>query len=214
MNKRRQVEKMKAIQLKGKYEYQNKPRRYERTYYFYDEGGKLYYSCDVYGQCISAPTVYKSTSQAGKNFIMTAKGKLLNATYYLEDESDHRFAAITRKGVGFRWKFLDNNDREIARIIDPASKKEAFFRTLFAALPDGYAIVSGDLLVATISKEKLSDNIEPQPKNIVGKLLHKAMPPRGLTLRFEKDRQSALDLRMVLAGLTLLQVHDITGVNR
>lgn len=50
--------------------------------------------------------------------------------------------------------------------------------------------------------------------NIVGKLLHKAMPPRGLTLRFEKDQSAVLDIRMVLAGLTLLQVHDITGVNR
>ena len=205
---------MKVIQLKGKYEYQDKPKRYERTYYFYDEEGKVYSSCDVYGQCISAPTVYTTASQADENFVMTAKGKLLNATYYLEDRSGSRFATITRKGVGFRWKILGDNDREIARIIDPASRKEAFFRALFSALPDGYAIVSEDLLIATISKEKLSDNIDPQPKNIVGKLLHRAMPPRGLTLRFEKNQNSALDIRMVLAGLTLLQVHDITGVNR
>ena len=205
---------MKVIQLKGKYEYQDKPKRYERTYYFYDEEGKVNWSCEVYGQCISAATVYTGASQARENFVMTARGKLLNATYYLENESGQRFATITRKGVGFRWKILGKSNREIARIIDPASKKEAFFRALFSALPDGYAIVSGDLLIATISREKLSDNIDPQPKNIVGKLLHKAMPPRGLTLRFEKNQESALDIRMVLAGLTLLQVQDITGVNR
>ena len=111
---------MRVIQLKGKYEYQNKPRRYERTYYFYEEEGKVNWSCDVYGQCISAPTAYTNASQADENFVMTAKGKLLNATYYLEDGSGKKFASITRKGIGFRWKILGDNDREIARIIDPA----------------------------------------------------------------------------------------------
>ena len=44
---------MKIIQLKGRYEHQDKQNRYERTYYFYDEQGELYSSCEVYGQCLN-----------------------------------------------------------------------------------------------------------------------------------------------------------------
>jgi hypothetical protein len=36
----------------------------------------------------------------------------------------------------------------------------------------------------------------------------------GVTLRFETDLIGKLDARIVIAGLTLLQGHDITGVNR
>jgi hypothetical protein len=46
------------------------------------------------------------------------------------------------------------------------SKKEAFFRELFAALPDSYALLSNDQLIAVIAKEKLADNIQPKPKKI------------------------------------------------
>lgn len=125
---------MEIIQLKSKYEYKNKG--YERTYEFYDEEEKIRWSCDVYGECIKAPTVYTCATDGNKDFKMAAKGKFLNATYFLEDELSSRFATITRKGIGFRWKILGENNQEIARIIDPASKKEALFRELFTAQPN------------------------------------------------------------------------------
>lgn len=52
--------------------------------------GDLLSSCDVYGQCISAPTVYTGAPGKPDDFVMRAKGKLLNATYFLEDESGLR----------------------------------------------------------------------------------------------------------------------------
>ena len=75
-------------------------------------------------------------------------------------------------------------------------------------------MLSNDLLVAVIAKEKLSDNIRPEPKNVIGKLLQKVMPSVGLTLRFESGQASKVDSKIIMAGMTLLQVHDITGVNR
>ena len=121
---------------------------------------------------------------------------------------------LPEKALVFRWKILGNNDQEIARIIDPSSMKEAFFRTLFTALPDSYALVSGENLIAVIKKEKLSKKIPQKPRNFVGKFLEKVFEPSGLTLRLEPDYLSTFDTRILLAGMTLLEVHDITGVNR
>ena len=145
---------------------------------------------------------------------MVAKGKILNATYFLEDKQGARFATITRKGIGSRWKMLGENNQEIVRIIDPASRKEAFFRDLFSALPDGYAVVLNENLIATIKNEKLSEKIQQKPKNIIGKIFEKIIDPSGLTLRLEHNYLSSFDIRILLAAMTLLQVHDITGVNR
>ena len=205
---------METIQIKSRYEYKNKNKGYERTYDFYDEEGKIRWSCDVYGECISAPTIYRCSAGGDKDFRMTAKGKFLNFTYFLEDEQGSRFATITRKGTGFRWKILGEKNQEIARIIDPASRAEAFFRTIFTAQPDGYAVVVDKDLLATIQNEKLSDNTLQPPRNLIGKLLGKITAPVGLTLRREPNHLEAIDTRILLAGMTLLQVHDITGVNR
>ena len=92
---------MEILQLTDKFEYKGKNKGYERTYFFHDQEGKMQWSCDVYGQCIKAPTLYTCTDDGNRNFRMAAKGKFLNATYFLEDESGARFAAITRKGIGF-----------------------------------------------------------------------------------------------------------------
>jgi hypothetical protein len=205
---------MEIIQLKCKYEHKNKKKGYERTLRFYDENGNIFSNCDVYGECMKAPTVYTSVIDSGMDFTMVAKGKILNASYFLEDKIGSRFATITRKGIGFRWKILGENNQEIARIMDPASWKEAFFCELLSGQPDSYAVVAGDQLVAIVTNEKLSKKIRQEPKNILGRFLRKVLPEVGLTLRFERDQKSKVDARMLIAGMTLLQVHDITGVNR
>ena len=205
---------MKIIQLKSRYEQENKYKGYERTYGFSDEEGTIRWSCDVYGECIKAPTVYTSASDGNQDFKMVAKRKFLNTTYFLEDKQGSRFAMITRKGIGFRWKILGENNQEIARIIDPACKKEAFFRALFTAQPDSYAVVLDQDLIAIIKNEKLSKKIRQKPKNIIGKFLDKVIEPYGLTLRLEPKYLLTFDTRILLTAMTLLQVHDITGVNR
>ena len=205
---------MQVIQLKGKYDRNQKKRGYERTYAFYDEEGRQRWSCEVFGECLKAPTVYQSSDGAGQNFSMTAKGKLLNATFYLDDAQGTRFATLTRKGVGFRWKVLGEHNQEMGRFIDPASRKEAFLRGILSALPDGYALISGNDLIATVQNEALSSQIPLPRRNIIGKMLEKVFKPRGLTLRLAPPYLSAWDTRILIAGMTLLQVHDISGVMR
>ena len=145
---------------------------------------------------------------------MRAKGKILNATYFLEDCRGERFATITRKGIGFRWKILGKNDQEMARIIDPASRKEAFFRALLSTTPDSYAVVRNQDCVAVIKNEKLTEKNRRKPGNFIGRLLDKAIGQTGLTLRLEPEYVAHFDTRVLVAGMTLLRVHDIVGVNR
>ncbi len=204
---------MKLIQIDIKFEPSSKNRGYERTYYFFNEEGVPCWSCDIYGECIKAPTVYTPVSNDSQGFKMVAKGKLFNATYYLEDDQGLRFATITRKGVGFRWKILGENNQEIARIKDPASKKMAFLYTIFSKLPDSYVMISGEDVIANIENEDLLHKISQKPKNIIGKFL-KQVFSRGLTLRIVPEFISKFDTRILLASMTLLQVHDITGVNK
>jgi hypothetical protein len=205
---------MDTIQLKNYSGFKDKIRGYESTYTFYDGDGDLYLSCDIYGECIGSPTIYTSPRGEDHEFVMTAKGKFLNATYYLEDSVGARFATVTRKGIGFRWKILGTEDQEMARIIDPSSRKEAFFRELLSASPNSYAVVANDDLVAVIRNDQLSENIRQKPKNFVARLLDRAIGQVGLTLRLEPGYVSRFDTRILVAGMTLLRVHDIIGVNR
>ena len=205
---------MDIIQLTSNYVRAGKGKSYDRTYNFHDANGEIRWSCDVYGECNSAPTEYVSFDDEDKKFVMKPKGKLLNSSYFLEDSAGDRFATITRKGVGFRWKMLGIHDEEITRIVDPSSSGEAFLRELFTALPDSYAVVSEDFLIAKICKEKLLETIPKKKRNVLGKYLEKVFEPRGLTLTFENDTKNAIDPRVLVAAMTLLQVRDITGVNR
>ena len=49
---------------------------------------------------------------------------------------------------------------------------------------------------------------------MLGRFFEKIIEPNGLTLRLAQNYSSSFDIRILLAGMTLLQVHDITGVNR
>ncbi len=197
-----------------KFEHKDKKKGYDRSYEFFAGDGNLLTACDVFGECIKAPTVYHNPDKPDLNFRMRAKGKVFNATYFVEDDSGAQAATITRKGVGFRWKIIGPDKQELARIIDPASNTEAFFRELLAAQPDSYALVIENQLIATIANEKRLEPLRTEAKNIVGKLLQKVIPETGLTLRFEPGQDTRINIRILIAALTLLQVHDITGVNR
>ena len=205
---------MKVIQLKTRSDFKGKDKGYEGTYSFHDESGALYLRCDIYGACLKAPTRYVSDSDGAQNFVMRAKGKFMNATYYLEDSAGERFATLTRKGMGFRWKVLDNNKQEVARIVDTAAKGEAFLSALFAALPDSYAVISNQELLATISDESLSEANRKKPGNALGRVLDRVFGQSGLTARIEPEAGDKVDTRILVAGITLLRVHDILGVNR
>ena len=204
---------MTILQMLSRYDYKDKDKKYERTYYFHDANGKRHWACDVYGQCIAAPTEYRHSSDPKQSFRMVAKGKLLNFTYFVEDYQGNRLATLTRKGVGFRWKILSPDDQEMARIVDPTSSKEKVLSTIFSALPDGFAVIVGERLIAGISSEELTPANRTEPRNLVGRLLDKVkFLNKGLTLNVEAANEDEIDIRILVAGMTLLEVHDITGV--
>ncbi|MGB5424981.1 MAG: hypothetical protein WBN03_22630 [Desulfobacterales bacterium] len=205
---------MDTIQLKSGSDFEGKNKGYESTYKFYDENGDLIFSCDIYGECIKLSTVLTSPRGGDHGFVMKAKGKFLNFTYFLEDDIGARFATITRKGIGFRWKILGEKDHEIARIIDPTSRKEAFFRELLSTSPGSYAGIVNNDLVAIIQNRQLSEKIRKKSKSFIGRLIDKAIGQPGLTLQIEPKYIANFDTRILVAGMTLLRVHDIMGVNR
>ena len=202
---------MRFIQQTSRYDHKDKAKHYQRTYEYVDSNGAVQWNCDVFGSCISAPTVFEPRADGRDRFTMTAKGKFMNATYFLDDDGGQRFATITRKGIGFRWKILDSSDNEISRVVDPASWKEAMVRDVFGGLPDGFAVIQQDSLVARIAKEDLVEDAKTKPKNKLGKFLDKVFTSRAMTLRIEEEQSPVLDLRALVAVMTLLQVHDITG---
>ena len=202
---------MNFIQQTSRYDHQGKARHYQYTYEYRDQQGAIQWNCDVFGSCISAPTVFVPQANGRDSFTMTAKGKFMNATYYLDDANGKRFAIISRKGVGFRWRILGADNNEILRIVDPASWKEAVVRDIFGGLPDGFAVIQNDTFVARIAKEDLVEGAKTKPKNRIGKFLDKVFSSRGITLRAEDDQFRSLDTRVLVAAMTLLQVHDITG---
>ena len=202
---------MKFIQQTSIYDHKDKARHYQRTYEYRDEQGDIQWNCDVFGSCISAPTVFAPQAEGCKAFTMTAKGKFMNATYFLDDAGGSRFATITRKGVGFRWKVLDPGNTELIRAVDPASWKEAMVRDVLGGLPDSFAVIENDRFVARIAKEDLVEAAKTKPRNKLGRFLDKVFASRAMTLRVEDGQQLSVDARILVAVMTLLQVHDITG---
>ena len=134
-------------------EYEGKKRQYQGT--FLIKGGlasdaPLVYCCDVYGSCIASPTYFRSSPDSKEPvFTMAAKGKVLNNTYYLTegDETGARFATITSKGRGFRWKLLDGSEAEVARFIEPSSLTETILRRVLSGVPDAFVVLKDEELI-------------------------------------------------------------------
>jgi len=84
-------------------------------------------------------------------------------------------------------------------------------RDIFGGLPDGIAVIRNNTFVARIAKEDLVEAAKTRPRNKLGKFLNKVMASRAMTLRIEDGQSASFDPRVLVAVMTLLQVHDITG---
>ena len=107
---------MNYIQQTSRYDHEGKARHYQRTYEYWDEQGAVQWDCDVFGSCISARTVFTPQAPGREGFTMTAKGKLMNATYYLDDPGGRRLATITC--------LAHRISRHLPRVVPVASKSE------------------------------------------------------------------------------------------
>ena len=63
---------MNFIQQTSRYDHEGKARHYQRTYEYRDEQGAVQWDCDVFGSCISAPTVFTPQAPGREGFTMTA----------------------------------------------------------------------------------------------------------------------------------------------
>jgi len=84
-------------------------------------------------------------------------------------------------------------------------------RDVLGGLPDSFAVIESDRFVARIAKEDMLEAAKKKPGNKLGRFLDKVFTSRAMTLCFEDGQQPSIDPRMLVAVLTLLQVHDITG---
>lgn len=62
---------MNFIQQTSRYDHQGKARYYQRTYEYRDRQGAIQWHCDVFGSCISAPTVFVPQDHGRDSFTMT-----------------------------------------------------------------------------------------------------------------------------------------------
>lgn len=200
---------MTIFRFEKRNEYEGKPKGYSDTFYIFGADGQLRCCCDVFGWGEKAPTRFLKLKDASKaEFTLTAKRKLINSEFYLnEGEDGRRLCVITRKGKGTLWKMVDTQDRELGRFIDPASSSEVFFRALLQGSADLYALVSDENLIGRIRKE-------PRPKKDKGrglvKLISKLLTPSDWVLQLEPGAQDAIDERFLIAGMILLQIQDIS----
>jgi hypothetical protein len=205
---------MECIHVVGTCDNTGKHSGYDRSYAYHDEAGRLRWSCDVYGGCITRPTEYRGHHDGDQPFTMTVRGAVLAVSFRVDDHAGRVIGTITRKGIGFRWKMLGEHDEELARVVDSAGWKEATARELLSTSPDCYAVLRDATMLATIRNERLAPRMPRPPRNALGRFVERFIPPGGLTLRRVACEGPPPDVRLLVAALTLVQVHDITGYNQ
>ena len=183
-----------------------------RHYDIKDAEGRVVWCCDTEGSCISRPTRFLPDADApAPAFTMFARGRVMNLTYYLHlGEEGERFATLTAKGVGFLWRLLDADEREVARLVDPASMKEKLFRDMLSGSPDRYAVVRERSLVARIGRDR-----RPWPNDrpgLVRRLLRRVLTLSDWTLHPVEDAEP-VDERLLAAAMVLLIEHNVRAAS-
>jgi hypothetical protein len=184
---------------------------YSSTYRVYREDDSLRCMCDVYGMCIKGPTRFLRDHEAAHaEFRMEAKGKFMNTTYYLrEGDKGSLFGSIKRPLTGHGSTLLDTTGRVIGQITDTATWKEAVVRNMLEGLPDKFAVVSDNRLIARIGEELRPQTEEP---NRLKRFFKKLLPKSDWVLRLEPDAESIIDERFLIAGMILLHEYDTRSI--
>lgn len=169
----------------------------------------LIYACDTEGHCIKRPTEFMAApDDAEPTFTMTAKGKIMNMTYFVDEGRDgRRIGTIHGKGVGFAWKVLDAAEDELMRFVDPSSMKEAFVRDILGGSPDRYAVIQGGRVLARIRREP-----RPEKPGLPGgwrAVVRRILKLHDWTLQPEVVVEDPVVRKLLVAGMILLIEHQI-----
>lgn len=128
-----------------------KTRGYTGSYRILDIGGRICSRCDTFGHCISAPTVFlRRSKERPVQFVMEARGRLLNITYDLRATADALPFAVIRGERSGGWRISSTSGREILRIVDSDRWKKTLTLRSKDSPPDRYAVYRGGTFVARI----------------------------------------------------------------
>jgi hypothetical protein len=183
------------------------------SYFIRDRKMDLLGYCQVKGKCITHPTMFRSSPEAGTEwFRMEAKGKFLNMTYFLfEPDGPEPFATITQKGKGL-WRVLDKAGQEHCRFVDCRSMGEKTAEALLGGSPDDYAITSGgDLVLARIRMEPRPDEESGVQEQGFLRRIFKNFTRKSDWIMALEPESAETDRRPLIAGMILLIEHTIAG---
>lgn len=124
---------------------------YTGSYLVKDLRGAIYSCCDTFGHCLKAPTVFYTSSELRHTqFVMEARGRILNRTYDLRrTEASLPFAVIQGERI-HGWRISNAAGQQILRIVDPDRwKKKLRFRSS-DKVPGSYIAVRTTFPLATI----------------------------------------------------------------
>lgn len=185
-----------------------------RHYDVRDPSGRVAYRFDTRGQCITHPTAFFGPDDGQTPlFTMRAKGRLMNMTYFVDTGREGpRLGTVHGKGLGFCWKVLDSEDRELVRFLDPTSMKEAMLRTALGGSADTYAVVRTAEGEGTRVLARIHRTPRPDPPDAPGgwrAVVRRVFRLHDWTLSPDIEIGNPTTQALLVAGTTLLIEHQI-----
>jgi hypothetical protein len=180
---------------------EGKPRSYTGTYFVKDLGGMLFSSCDTFGHCLKAPTVFRASyDDQSIQFVMEARGRILNRTFDLRRTRSVAPFAIIQGDREQGWEVASPAGHRIVRILDAQRwKKRLLFRS-GVGTPERYVVLRGALPIAVIRRGLPLRSLTGQKTRKIKLLEHRS----NWVVAFEPESSMEVDHRLLWAVTVLL----------
>lgn len=124
---------------------------YTGSYLIKDLRGAIFSWCDTFGHCLKAPTVFFISPEVRHTqFVMEARGRILNRTYDLRRTRTSPPFAIVQGERIHGWRISNPAGQQILRIVDPDRWKKKLQFWSSGRVPESYIAVRTTFLLATI----------------------------------------------------------------
>jgi hypothetical protein len=164
-------------------------------------GGRCYIDCDTFGYCVKAPTVFRTGSgNAPVQFVMTARGRILNRIYDLRKAADAAVFAVIEGERMKGWRITNAFGRPVMRIMDSDRWKNTFSIRGSRTAPKRYTVVRHASPIASIRRRGARGMTASSGSRRI-KLLTSA---RDWMLAFDSGTAADVDHRPLWAVLVLL----------
>ncbi len=174
---------------------------YTGSYLIKDLGGRCYINCDTFGHCAKAPTAFRAGSgNAPVQFVMSARGRILNMTYDLRKSADAAVFAVIEGERMKGWRIANAFGRPVMRIMDSDRWKNAFSIRGSRPPPKRYTVVRHASPIASIRRREAPGMASSTGSRRI-KLLSSA---QDWMLAFDSGAAADVDHRLIWAVLVLL----------